>query len=1051
MYKIYTCQSCGKVLKNKEDFAGGEIGNPFCKDCTDELGYGKTFSNIIGDTKKFLMEQMSVSEEEAEKMAEENVSKIPFWVKREELMQNKELLIITDVGSTTTKAVLLKKEDSGFRIIEIYNSPTTVEKPLENVNVGVFNAIKKLEEKSGQKILSDNKGESGFAFEENVLYLTTSSAGGGLQILVIGLTLFDSASSGERTAYGAGGVILETFAIDDKRTSLEQMQAMNILHPDIILMCGGIDGGAIASLMRLGEILQLAEPSPKFGEKNKIPLVFAGNVDAQPFISGLFKDKFELFLTPNLRPTMKTENLVPAREKIHKLFMNNVMEQAPGYSDLKKKVSDNIIPTPLGVIRSLQLISQNLDENVMSVDIGGATTDVFSNIQGEYFRTVSANYGLSYSISNVMKDAGFKNIRKWLPENTDENYIRNYISNKMLYPTFNPTADFQIAVEQAIAREAISMSKKQHLEMNFNTANIGFLEKVKYRDLEKITEMFYFEKEKEKHSFHIFDINILIGAGGVISHTQNKNQAFAVIINGFQPQGITEIWRDKDFITPHLGKLSEVNEKLASELLEKNCFEKLGIYIKVMGKKFKKGHPAMEISCKNETHIIKVNELLFWESDAEETLEIRMEKGFYLNGVDEHFTLKPGLPILIDTYENTDSERMNQTLKLFNFGNEPQEIESSFQNFMGEKKIEQGEFIHKVELPYAGNILVEEGQEVNPETVIGENLFDPPKIYVISLFDKTYLHLNRDNIKKSLLIKEGEEIKVGKRIAEIGDRSLLDELTFQHYYFESPIRGKVEKINYDSGTIVLREIQDYSTKPKIVNIAKKLNIPPKLTKRYMKKELNDFVYAGDLLASKIIDATGLSYPLIASTPTTGTIKKIDTITGKVTIQYEKEPYRKQAGISGKVSTLEAGRSASISYRGFKLKGIIGFGAEAYGKVRFINTKDQISNCEFGEIVVIPHKVDIEFLKKAAHLKLKGVIAPSIDNSDLVDFIGEEIGVALTGNENVPFPLILTEGFGDFAMEDAYWEFFKQNNGKSVCINGHTQIRAGVTRPEIIVN
>ena len=1051
MNKVYICQSCGKVLKSKEDFAGEIFGNPFCKDCTDELGFRKTYSNIIGDTKKFLMEQMSVSEEEAEKMAEENVSKIPFWVKREELMQDKELIVITDVGSTTTKAVLLKKESSGFKIIEIYNSPTTVEKPQENVNLGVFNAIRKLEEKSNLKILNSKAGSSNFEFSENVLYLTTSSAGGGLQILVIGLTLFDSASSGERTAYGAGGVILDTFAIDDKRTSLEQMQEMNILHPDIILMCGGIDGGAVSSLLRLGEILQLADPSPKFGEKNKIPLVFAGNIAAQPFISSLFKDRFELYLAPNIRPTMKTENLIPAREKIHKLFMDNVMEQAPGYSELKKKVSDNIIPTPLGVIRSLQLISQNLEENVMSVDIGGATTDVFSNIQGEYFRTVSANYGLSYSISNVLKDAEFENIRKWLPENLDDNYIRNYISNKMLYPTFNPTDDFQIAIEQAIAREAIGMSKKQHLKMNFNTANVGFLEKVKYRDLEKIMEMFYFEKEKEKHSFHIFDINIMIGAGGVISHTQNKNQAFAMIIDGFQPQGITEIWRDKDFITPHLGKLSEVNEKLASQLLENDCFEKLGIYIKVMGKKFKEGHQVMEISNQNETHKIKVNELLYWESDAEETLEIRMEKGFYLNGEDEHFTLKTSLPILIDTCEKTDVERLNQTLNLYDFEKKQQEIESSFQDFMAEKKIEQGSFVHKVELPYAGNILVSEGQEVTSETVIGENLYDPPKIYVISLFDKTYLHLNEENIKKSLLIKEGQVVKIGTRIAEIGDRSLIDELTFQHYFFESPIRGKAEKINYDSGTIVLREIQDYSTKPKIVNVAKKLNIPPKLIKRYMKKELNDFVYAGDLLASKIIDATGLTYPLIASAPTTGTIKEINTTTGKVTIQYDKDPYQKFAGISGKVSEITAGKSASISYEGCKLNGIIGFGSEANGKLHFIDNMEEIQKCKIGDIVVLPKKINIDFLKKATKLKVNGIIVPSIDNADLIDFTGEEIGVALTGNENIPFPLILTEGFGDFEMDRYYREFFQNNNGKSIYINGHTQIRAGVTRPEIIVN
>jgi hypothetical protein len=84
-------------------------------------------------------------------------------------------------------------------------------------------------------------------------------------------------------------------------------------------------------------------------------------------------------------------------------------------------------------------------------------------------------------------------------------------------------------------------------------------------------------------------------------------------------------------------------------------------------------------------------------------------------------------------------------------------------------------------------------------------------------------------------------VKYGQRIAEIGDKTFLKELQFQHFYFDSPVRGRVEKINFDSGTIIMREIQDYSTKPVTLNVAKKLNIKPKMITRYMKKSLNDFV------------------------------------------------------------------------------------------------------------------------------------------------------------------------------------------------------------------
>ena len=1038
-------------MKTGEDFAGKEIGNPYCMECGDEFGQRKGYEKIIDESKKFLIEQLSVSEDEAEKMARENISEIPFWVQREKAMKSKNYILITDVGSTTTKAVLLEKKESGtFEIAGLQNAPTTVEKPVEDVNIGVMNAVKKLQNKTQAQLLNPKTEVP--TLNDDVMYITTSSAGGGLQILVIGLTLFDSASSGERTAYGAGGVILDTFAINDKRTALEQMQAMNILHPDIILMCGGVDGGAIASLLRLGEILQLADPAPKFGEDTKIPLVFAGNKDAQPFISGLFKDKFKLYLVPNLRPTMKEENLLPAREKIHKLFMDNVMEQAPGYSKLKELVADDIIPTPTGVINTLQIISKSTSKNVMSVDIGGATTDIFSNIEGSYFRTVSANYGLSYSISNVMKDAGFEEVIKWLPKDIDQDYVRNYIANKMLYPTFVPKDETQIMIEQAIAREAIKMSKVQHLNMNFNKKNIGFLEKAKTKDIEKIVEAFYFEKEAEKKKFHMYDIDIMIGAGGAVSHAESPKQALAIIADGFGPQGITEIWRDPDFISPHLGKLSNVDESLAEKLINEDCFEKIGLCVRPMGKYKKENVPVANIEIDGEMHKIKAGDILYFPNENSDVMEVQIElkKHFYLKGETKHFAFKTQLPIYIDVRLTPNFDSQNKVMNLFTDIKTPVEVEAAFQASFIPKNIASGVQHHKSELPYSGNILVSEHDKVTPETIIGENRFDPPKVYIISLFDKSYLHLDESNIRTALKVKEGQEIKIGQRIAEIGNRTLIDDLTFKHFNFESPVRGKIEKINYDSGTIILREIQDYSYKPKVINIAKKLNLDPKLTTRYMKKALGDFVYAGEMLASRIIDTSGFKYPLTASAPSTGLIKKINTETGNITIQYDKDPYLRPAGVFGEVIKVEPQKSATIAYNGTTINGIIGFGSEAFGKLHYLNSRNELKQCTPEEIVVSSDKIDTAFLKEAEKLNVKGVIAPAIDNSTLVEFTGEEIGVALTGNENIPFPLIITEGFGNFQPHESIREILEQNGGQQVYINGHTQIRAGVTRPKIII-
>ncbi|MCK4359019.1 MAG: glutamate mutase L [Candidatus Cloacimonetes bacterium] len=974
-------------------------------------------------------------------------------------MINKKNILITDIGSTTTKVVLFQKRNNKYELIGLEHIPTTVEKPVEDVKIGIYNSIKKLEENVSQKILSDNATTKKLHFPNNTIYLTTSSAGGGLQILVFGLTLFDSASSAKRAAFGSGGVILDTFAINDNRSPIEKMQLIRILRPDIILFSGGTDGGNISSIVRLGELISLANPKPKFGEKTKIPLVYAGNKDAQSFIESLFSQQFDLHIVPNLRPTLKEENLPPSQEKIHQLFMDNVMEQAPGYSDVKQFVSDDIIPTPSGVIKALQLISQKLNQNIVAVDIGGATTDIFSNILGRYYRTVSANYGVSYSISNVMADAGFENIKYWLPDDMPESYIRNYISNKMLYPTYIPQDDYQLAIEHAAAREAIRMAQNHHMKMHFNTVKVGFLNKLKERDFDKFVETFYIEKMNDKRKFHQKDINIMIGAGGIISNSPNLQQSLISIIDGLKPQGITEIWRDNHFISPHLGKLSDVDPELALTLLQKECYQKIALVIKPIYKKMKEEQKVLSITIKNENnkkkYSINSNEIKFVPNDKhiKNQVEIELEKGFYLQNHERIINLNSELPILIDTRseELSSFEKTNENLNLYKFDNPPIILNECFADFLEKKEIDSGIHTLKRSLPYKGEIMVKIGDKVQHDTMIGENRYDPPKIYVLSVFTINYFDLNSELMKKSMLVKKGDKVAFRQKLIDTHAKGLATAFAGKTAVYHSPVRGIVEEINFNAGTIILREIQDYSTKPVTINVAKKLGISPKHLKGYLKKKENDFVYAYETLASKLDEGGKAAF---VPAPSTGMITNIDLKDGTVTIQYKKEPYQKYAGASGKIIEVEKNISAVIEYEGSNLYGTIGFGSEATDELTCLSTPIQRNDSAKGKyknkIIVCFEKINFDTLEIGAELEISGIIAPSIDNKDLVRFIGEEIGVALTGSEKIPFPIIITEGFGEFSMNETYKEFFKKANGKFAYINGHTQIRAGVVRPKIVV-
>src|SRR5690606_32558010 len=137
----------------------------------------------------------------------------------------------------------------------------------------------------------------------------------------------------------------------------------------------------------------------------------------------------------NIRPVLERENLGPARDRIHDLFLEHVMAHAPGYDQLIAWTDAPIMPTPGAVGDILQQIAKVRDINVVGVDIGGATTDVFSVFDGQdgepvFNRTVSANLGMSYSISNVCAEAGMPHVLRWVHFDMDERELRNRVKNK---------------------------------------------------------------------------------------------------------------------------------------------------------------------------------------------------------------------------------------------------------------------------------------------------------------------------------------------------------------------------------------------------------------------------------------------------------------------------------------------------------------------------------------------------------------------------------------------------------------------------------------------
>jgi uncharacterized protein (TIGR01319 family) len=541
-------------------------------------------------------------------------------------------ILATDCGSTTTKAVLIEKGPDGYRLVTRGEAPTTVEAPFEDVTRGVLNAVREVEELRGRKLLDGDRILSPQTGDEGVdLYLSTSSAGGGLQMMVSGLVKQMTGESAQRAALGAGAIVMDVMALNDGRKPYEKIRRLRQLRPDMILLSGGTDGGDTKRVIEMAELLAAADPKARLGAGYELPVIFAGNHDAQQVIRDTLGARTALSIVDNLRPKLEQENLAPARDAIHDLFMEHVMAHAPGYKKLMTWSPVPIMPTPGAVGLIIEKVAQRDAMAVVGVDIGGATTDVFSvfaaDAKGErpfetvFNRTVSANLGMSYSVSNVMAEAGIENILRWVPFAVDEAELRNRIKNKMIRPTTIPQTLEDLVIEQAICREALRLSFEQHKALA-----VGLKGKQKQRDISEVLD----QSSAGGTLVDVMALGLLVGSGGVLSHAPRRAQAMLMMIDAFLPEGVTELAVDSIFMTPQLGVLSTVHAEAATQVFERDCLILLGACIAPVGTG-RAGQACVQVQVGDAAPVrVAFGELrlLSLPADGRVALTITPERGF---------------------------------------------------------------------------------------------------------------------------------------------------------------------------------------------------------------------------------------------------------------------------------------------------------------------------------------------------------------------------------------------------------------------------------------
>jgi hypothetical protein len=271
-----------------------------------------------------------------------------------------------------------------------------------------------------------------------------------------------------------------------------------------------------------------------------------------------------------------------------------------------------------------------------------------------------------------------------------------------------------------------------------------------------------------------------------------------------------------------------------------------------------------------------------------------------------------------------------------------------------------------------------------------------------------------------------------------------------------PLKGEVivnvgDQVNPDD--VVARTHLPGNVVP--LNVANKLGIPPEDMAEIMLKKEGEPISEGEPIALKKAFIKWFSSDCKATV--TGTLESISSVTGQVLQRGEPIPVEVKAYIKGTIKEVIPNEGVVVETQAAFVQGIFGIGGETSGTLMIVTpdnktvlSDDLITDEMAGKVVVGGSLVTADALKKAISVGVKGIVVGGFDDKDLRDFLGYDIGVAITGSEDKGITLVVTEGFGKIDMAHNTFDLFKNNEGEKVCINGATQIRAGVIRPEVVV-
>jgi hypothetical protein len=519
-------------------------------------------------------------------------------------------LLAVDVGTVNTRVSLFDVVDGRYRMVATGRASSTAGAPVFDVREGMHVALDEVSEITGRPFFDEAEAlvmPTNAAGAGVDAFVSTASAGPHVKTVLVGLMPGVSMESARRLASSTYLNVVDEIGLMDGRREEALIDSMLGARPDLILMVGGTDSGATASVIRQIETVSLA--TSLLPTAQRPALVFAGNTSLGAAVMEHFQDTSAVAVVPNIRPDLEHEDLGPARLKLAELVNQKRAQSIAGFEDLNSWSGGYMMLTADAFGRVVRYLSQvyDPDKGVLGIDVGASHVTVAAAFDGALNNKVHSDLGLGISLPGLLRYASVDDVSRWLPTEIPDAEVRDYMFNKAIYPGTIPAELTDLHIEYALLRElirsGISLSRGDWAE-GANTELMPPLEPI-------------------------------IATGGAIARAPRPGYAALALLDAIQPRGITTLVLDPYNLVPAVGAAAGLLPMITVQVLESGSFVSLGTVVSPVGRG-RAGKPVLRIRIEPESGgepiegIVRYGQLVLLPLRQGEhaRMTLRPEKGF---------------------------------------------------------------------------------------------------------------------------------------------------------------------------------------------------------------------------------------------------------------------------------------------------------------------------------------------------------------------------------------------------------------------------------------